>query len=79
LQKEALYLGVPCTTLRDETEWVETVESGWNILVGADAGRAIASLEQLPGSETPPQPYGEGSAGEAIARRVLAWMDEHQE
>jgi UDP-N-acetylglucosamine 2-epimerase len=78
LQKEALYLGVPCTTLRDETEWVETVESGWNVLVGADTGRAIASLDQTPISKTPPQPYGEGLAGEAIARRILTWMNEQQ-
>jgi UDP-N-acetylglucosamine 2-epimerase len=75
LQKEALYLGVPCTTLRDETEWVETVESGWNVLVGADSQRAVASLDQEPPSKTPPEPYGDGSAGRAIARRVLEWME----
>ena len=69
---------MPCTTLRDETEWIETVQSGWNVLVGADTGRAIASLDQTPISKTPPQPYGEGLAGEAIARRILTWMNEQQ-
>jgi UDP-GlcNAc3NAcA epimerase len=41
LQKEAYWLGVPCVTLRDETEWIETVESGWNIVVGANPNRIV--------------------------------------
>ena len=46
MQKEAYFHQVPCITLRDETEWVETVEAGWNQLVGADKEQIIASLSQ---------------------------------
>jgi UDP-N-acetylglucosamine 2-epimerase len=44
LQKEAVWLGVPCVTLRDETEWVETVEQGWNVLAGAHTDRITSHV-----------------------------------
>jgi UDP-GlcNAc3NAcA epimerase len=66
VQKEALWLGVPCITLRDETEWVETVESGWNTLAGTDTARILAALRHPQPQGAPPQPYGDGHASERI-------------
>lgn len=67
MQKEAYYLGVPCVTMRDETEWVETVETGWNALVGADADRIVAAVRTQSGQRRPRPPlYGDGRTAERI-------------
>lgn len=71
LQKEALWSATPCVTLRDETEWTETVECGWNTLAGADAGAIVeAALRDRPPGE-PPSVYGDGRAAEKIVARLL--------
>jgi UDP-N-acetylglucosamine 2-epimerase (non-hydrolysing)/UDP-GlcNAc3NAcA epimerase len=65
LQKEAYLAGVPCITLRSRTEWVETVEAGWNVLVDLDIEAMLRGLEQPPPSERPPL-YGDGHAAERV-------------
>jgi UDP-N-acetylglucosamine 2-epimerase len=65
VQKEAYLAGVPCVTMRDTTEWVETIEVGWNVLVDLDAAAAIAALERTPPTERP-ELYGDGRAGERV-------------
>ncbi len=65
VQKEAYLAGVRCVTLRDTTEWVETVQAGWNTLVDLDAGAARAALGYpLPAQR--PELYGDGRAAERV-------------
>jgi len=71
VQKEAYLAGVPCVTLRTNTEWVETVEAGWNTLVDLDAHAALAALQREPPAERP-ELYGDGHAGERCVRAIEA-------
>jgi UDP-N-acetylglucosamine 2-epimerase len=66
VQKEAYLLGTPCVTLRDTTEWVETVEQGWNVLVDLDREAVFAALERKPPPGERPELYGGGHAAERI-------------
>jgi UDP-GlcNAc3NAcA epimerase len=73
VQKEAFFYGVPCVTMRDETEWIETVDAGWNTLTGADTE---AIIQAFLASDKPPQrsgitPYGEGNASELCLKAIL--------
>jgi len=73
VQKEAYLLGVPCVTLRENTEWVETVDSGWNTLVGLDRDAAMEAVARPPPDARRPELYGGGHAAERISEVLGAY------
>jgi UDP-N-acetylglucosamine 2-epimerase (non-hydrolysing)/UDP-GlcNAc3NAcA epimerase len=77
LQKEAFLASVPCLTMREETEWLETTESGWNRLIGLRPDAVTGALAELPApGDTSPAAdiYGAGKAGERVAEAVADWL-----
>jgi UDP-N-acetylglucosamine 2-epimerase len=70
VQKEAYLAEVPCLTLREVTEWAETVETGWNRLVGLQPERVLEELQRLERPSSHPQLYGGGEAGRAIVEAL---------
>jgi UDP-N-acetylglucosamine 2-epimerase (non-hydrolysing)/UDP-GlcNAc3NAcA epimerase len=73
VQKEAYLLGVPCVTLRENTEWTETVEAGWNTLVGLDRDGALAALARPRPTGDRPELYGGGHAAERVCSVLGAY------
>jgi UDP-GlcNAc3NAcA epimerase len=73
VQREAYLWGVRCVTLREETEWVDTVEAGWNTIVGVDPDAFAAALERPLPAERPPV-FGDGHASQRIAEVVTSYL-----
>ena len=71
VQKEAYFYKVPCITMRPETEWTETVEDGWNKLVGADKKEILQALATFNPNQAQNNHYGDGTASVKIARILL--------
>jgi UDP-GlcNAc3NAcA epimerase len=74
VQKEAFFYGVPCITMRDETEWVETVATGWNCLVGASSAKILEAFHAALGThreKVTPSPYGDGNAARYIVEHIV--------
>ena len=71
VQKEAYWLKVPCVTLRDRTEWVETVASGWNVLAGADKKRIVQAVSNFKRPRNSAPLYGRGSKSTAPASKRI--------
>lgn len=73
VQREAYMWGVPCVTLREETEWTDTVEAGWNTIVGVDAD-AFEQALAAPRPATRPPIFGDGHAAQRIAQTVVDFV-----
>ena len=66
VQKEAYFLKKPCITMRDETEWVETVQNGWNVIVGSDSNKIMDALENFNPVGSPASAFGNGDTSSLI-------------
>lgn len=70
VQKEAFFLAKPCITMRDQTEWVETIENGWNVLVGADEKQIQDAILNFNPTEKRKDYFGSGNAVELIIKHI---------
>jgi UDP-GlcNAc3NAcA epimerase len=66
VQKEAFFMEKPCITMRDETEWIETVENGWNVVVGTDKNKILNSIVNFVPTEPQKDIFGDGKASNKI-------------
>lgn len=74
VQKEAYMLQVPCITLRNETEWIETVQEGWNHITGIESERVMEIISNLKIPAESPQVFGDGRAAEKISHTIFSYL-----
>ncbi len=74
VQKEAYWMGVPCVTLRNETEWVETAQTGWNIVAGVDRAKILSAVRDFPVPASRPALFGNGDASQQIVQHLVNKM-----
>jgi UDP-N-acetylglucosamine 2-epimerase len=77
VQKEAYWFRVPCFTLRDETEWVETIRNGWNVLVGTQQKKIVGAIKNWEDRERAPgksELFGDGNASEKIVQTLMNYF-----
>lgn len=70
VQKEAYFMGKPCITMRDETEWVETVDVGWNIVVGTSKEKIVHAINKFNPTTEQPNIFGDGNASQRISQII---------
>jgi len=73
IQKEAYIMGVPCITLRENTEWIETLTGGWNVLVGSDKGKILAAIMADVKMSSDNSVFGNGDAAKKIVRIISTY------
>lgn len=75
IQKEAAWLGVPCVTVRNETEWVETVQSGWNVVVGTEVDSVLDAIDDAERRARGLVPFPvQPGAADAVAKHLVEWL-----
>lgn len=74
VQKEAYFLKKPCITMRDETEWIETVQNGWNIIVGSDSSKILDAIENFNPTGTPASAFGNGDTSSIITDIIEKYL-----
>ena len=74
IQKEAYLLRIPCITVREETEWVETVEDGWNVLVGTNTDLISEMAQKFRPKNPQKQHFGDGTASKKIVHILTAYL-----
>ncbi len=75
MQKEAFFLQVPCITIRNESEWIETVDLGYNIIVGADTDKIVEAIQSFDPVHEVECPYGSGDSAELITKAILSYLN----